>query len=318
MAIEDDAAARRDTPLDGRPANGGATGTTLRLCTGAACISVSAGFVTLSGADAGTAAFFRCALALVVLVPLAIGEHRGIGPRAPRRRSMDLAAGVLLGVDMVCWAASIHEVGAGIATVLINVQVLVFPVLARVFSGTRLPGRFLLTVPIMLTGVALAGGAIGERQPGDHPLSGIALGTAAGVAYAGYLYLMRLGGGTGHTVTPVCLSTASATATAAVVGGAWTGVDLAPGWPAFGWLIALALLGQVLAWLLITSALPRLAPNVGAALLLLQPVLALLFGVAVLGEHPSTVQFGGCALVIAAVWYSGRSTKRPAAGRART
>ncbi|MGW9173861.1 DMT family transporter [Streptomyces decoyicus] len=280
---------------------------------GSACISASAVFMKLSGANAGTAAFLRCALALFVLVPLTVRECRRVGARPLRYRMMDIGAGVLLGVDMVFWAAAVLTVGASVATVLLNIQVVFFPLLARLVSGTRLSGRFVLMTPLMLAGVALASGAIGHPQPGSDPVAGVTFGTAAGVAYAGYLFLMRLGGGREHTAAPVCISTAAAAVTAAVMGGLWTGIDLNPGWTAWGWLIALALVGQVLAWLLITTALPALAPNVGAALLLLQPVMAFALGVAI-GERPTPAQACGCALVVAAVWYNSRTPRRRAKG----
>ncbi|MFE6686915.1 DMT family transporter [Streptomyces sp. NPDC057743] len=272
---------------------------------GSACISASAVLMKLSATNAGTAAFLRCALALFLLVPLAWREVRRVGARPWRYQAMDLGAGVLLGIDMVFWAASVLTVGASVSTVLLNVQVVVFPLLARLVSGTRLTRRFVLLIPLMLAGVALASGAIGNPQPGSDPVAGVVFGTAAGVAYAGYLFLMRLGGGRAHTVTPVCVSTAAAAGTAAVLGGLWTGIDLNPGWPAWGWLITLAVVGQVVAWLLITAALPKLAPNVGAALLLLQPVMAFGLGVAI-GERPTVTQALGCALVIVTVWYSSR------------
>ncbi|GAA4290957.1 hypothetical protein GCM10023178_63880 [Actinomadura luteofluorescens] len=88
----------------------------LLLIAGAAFISVSAILFRLSGVSSGTAAFFRCALALPVLVPLALWERRRTGPR--RRAGVDVIAGLLLGADFVLWGASIDGVGAGIATVL--------------------------------------------------------------------------------------------------------------------------------------------------------------------------------------------------------
>ena len=109
-----------------------------------------------------------------------------------------------------------------------------------------------------------------------------------------------------HTVLPVCTATLSAAVAAGVVGAFWTGVDLDPGLAAWGWLIPMALLGQVLAWLLINPALPRLAPDKGATLLLLQPILALLFGVGFLAERPTPTQYAGCALVVFAVWRTSR------------
>ncbi|QWF79069.1 DMT family transporter [Amycolatopsis sp. CA-230715] len=272
---------------------------------GSACIAASAVFMKQSGANAGTAAFLRCGLALVVLVPLAWLEWRRIGHRPGRYLLMDVGAGLLLGVDMVFWGASVLNVGASVATVLLNIQVVFFPLIARVVSGTALSARFLLTCPVLLVGVALASGAIGNPQPGSDPVAGVVFGAAAGLAYAGYLFLMRLGGGREHTTTPVCVSSAAATAAAAVLGGLWTGIDLDLSLPAWGWLIALAFLGQVVAWLLITAALPKLAPGVAAALLLSQPVMAFALGVAI-GERPTVTQAAGCVLVVAAVWFTSR------------
>lgn len=354
---------------------------------GSACISLSAIFVKLSDVNAGTAAFLRCALALLLLVPLAAVELRRLGPRARRPVLTDLAAGLLLGVDFVFWAASIRDVGASIATVLLNIQVVVFPLLARLLTRTPLPRGFWLTAPVLLAGVALAGGAIGDPEPGSSPVTGILYGTAAGVAFAGYLFLTRLGGTRphrvrdphpraphppsphptstslsasasdppstsarspasasspspsspsptspapaashpapvpaptptpaspaptrprGHIAVPVCTATFSAGIASGVLGALWTGIDATPEPAAVGWLAALAALGQVLALLLITPALPRLAPATGAALLLLQPVLAIATAVAFLGERPTATQYAGCALVIATVWYATR------------
>lgn len=308
-------------------------GPALMIVAGAACTSSSGMFIKLSGVNAGTAAFLRCALALLVLAPLAYAEYRRLGPRRSRLLGLDLAAGLLLGVDYVCWVHSIHALGASIATLLLNVQLVVFPLLARFLTGARLARRFWLTAPVLLTGVALASGALGRPEPGSDPLSGALFGTAAGVAFAGYLFLVRLGGDAGrpqehaqhgtqteaqhgtqtgtqhrpHTVLPVCASTLSAAVAAGVVGSLWTGIDPDPGWPAWGWLIPVALLGQVLAWLLINPSLPRLSPDKGATLLLLQPVLALLFGVGFLAERPTPTQYAGCALIVFAVWRASRS-----------
>ncbi|MFE7117370.1 DMT family transporter [Streptomyces sp. NPDC057654] len=311
MTVRNNSAGARVTPgahLDG-PRRGGIRGrgdpAVLMAIAGSACISASAVFVKLSGTNAGTAAFLRCALALVVLAPLAWREVRKVGPRSRRHLLMDIGAGALLGVDMVFWAASVLNVGASVSTVLLNLQVVFFPLLARVVSGTPLSRRFLLLVPLMLLGVALAAGAIGHAEPGSDPVAGVLYGVAASLAYAGYLLLMRLGGGQRHVISPVCVSTAAAAATAAALGGLWTGIDVNPGWPAWGWLITLALVGQVLAWLLITSALPRLAADVAAALLLLQPVMAFGLG-ALIGERPTATQAAGCVLVIAVVWYNSR------------
>jgi len=49
-------------------------------------------------------------------------------------------------------------------------------------------------------------------------------------------------------------------------------VDLAPSWPAHGWLVTLALTSQVVGWLLIAVALPRLPASLTSVVLTVQPV----------------------------------------------
>lgn len=280
----------------------------LLAAAGAACISGSAILMKLSGTSAGTGAFFRCLLALAVLIPLAVAERRRIGTRPMRARLLDVLGGAFLGVDLVAWGASIGDLGAGIATVLVNVQVIVVPMLAWLVFRERPPRRFLAIAPMLLIAVALASGAVGGAAPGSHPMRGALLGTGAGVAYGGYLLLLRRAGSTGHRFQPVCWATVGAAISATALGSSWHGIDLTPGWSAFGWLVALALSGQVCGWLLVGAALPQLRSAVGATLLLLQPVLSVLFGMALLGERPLAGQLLGSAAVLAAVWFASTGT----------
>ncbi|GAB2505241.1 DMT family transporter [Nocardiopsis aegyptia] len=139
---------------------------------------------------------------------------------------------------------------------------------------------------------------------------GLVYGCAAGAAYAGYLFLSRLGGGSGHTATPVCVATLAGALSAGVLGAWWSGIDLASPAPgAWGRLALPALTGQVLTWILVGAALPRLAPRPGAAVLVLPPVLAVGAGALLLGERAAPVQLAGCALVVAAVWTSERAAR---------
>ncbi|PKW19208.1 drug/metabolite transporter (DMT)-like permease [Saccharopolyspora spinosa] len=282
------------------------------VISGAACLSASAVFVKLADIDAGTAAFLRCAIALVPLVPMLLFEARRNRALPWRLQAWSALAGVFLGIDYVMWTVSILDVGAAISTVLINVQVLAFPLLARIFSGTQIPRRFLHLSPLMLGGLAMAGGALSGSQQAVNPVRGTVLGIAAGVAYAVYLYLTRLAGERSphHFVTPVCVSTASAAVTSGAIGLLVTGLPLDIPAASWGWIAALALLGQVVAWLLIGRGTSRLAPNASAALLLLQPVMAIGLGMLVLRETPTASQLTGCALVVGAIWFANRTRAR--------
>src|SRR5262249_47384945 len=107
---------------------------------GAASISASAVLIKLAGTGAATAAFYRCLLALPVLAVLATLEQRRRGPRPPRARLGAVLAGVFLAIDLVLWNHAIADVGAGIATVLGNLQVVFVAAAAWVLFSER-PGR---------------------------------------------------------------------------------------------------------------------------------------------------------------------------------
>lgn len=283
----------------------------LLIIGGAACLSASAMFVKLAHVNAGTAAFLRCAVALVPLVPMLVHETRRHGGMPRPLPLFAVAAGFFLGVDYVMWTISVLDIGAAISTVLINVQVIVFPLLARMFSGTCIPRRFLWACPLMLTGITSAGGVLESNGHAAHPVRGTVLGIGAGSAYAIYLYLTRLSGQRSrqHVVSPVCISTATAAITSGVISLLTTGLPLSIPAASWGWIIALALLGQVAAWLLISKGGPWLPPNTTAALLLLQPVMGIGFGLLILHESPTLIQLCGCGLVIGAVWIANRSPK---------
>ena len=58
---------------------------------------------------------------------------------------------------------------------------------------------------------------------------------------------------------------------------------------------------QVIGWIAITYALPRLPAAHTSFAILLQPVLTILWGVILLSEKPSIQQIGGMSLIFAAI-----------------
>src|SRR5580700_11363749 len=115
----------------------------LQAVLGAGCISSSAIMVTLANVGPATTAFFRCALALPVLAVLAAVERRRRGGRPLANRLYAVLGGLFLAVDLVLWNHSIADVGAGIATVLGNLQVLFVAALAWLILRDRPDRRYL-------------------------------------------------------------------------------------------------------------------------------------------------------------------------------
>ncbi|MGI5157626.1 DMT family transporter [Microbispora sp. CA-102843] len=280
------------------------------MALGALFVSASAVLIHLSGTSPGTASFYRCLLALPALVPLALLERGREGAVPARRRLVTLAAGALFAGDMLLWTAAIDEVGAGLSTVLVNVQVVMVPLLALLVDREPPPRRFVVSLPFLLLGVVLASGVAEGGAGGSRPLLGTVHAVLAAVCYSGFLFLLRREGRHGQAVQSYLWVTVAAAVTSLAAGVLWQGVDLTPGWTAVGWLALVAIFGQVLGWLLVAVAAPRLASHVGAILLLLTPVGALVLGWAVLGEHPSPLQLAGCAVILASGTFATTRSRR--------
>ena len=87
-------------------------------------------------------------------------------------------------------------------------------------------------------------------------------------------------------------------------------IDFEPKFPTHGWLLALALLSQVMGWLAIAYSLPRLPAAYTSFAILLQPTFTIIWGILLLSESPSMHQVIGMFLIlgsIVAVTTSGNS-----------
>lgn len=266
---------------------------------GTFAIAFSAIFVRLAHVAPSEAAFFRCFYALPVLGLLAARERATLGPRSFEERRIAWAAGVFLAADLVLWHYSIAAVGAGLATVLGNTQVVFVGLLAWLFLGERASTVAVVAVPVVFTGVVLISGVVGSGAYGSDPLAGVLYGVGTGLSYSIFILVLRKGNqDTRRPAGPLLDATLVGAACSAIAGTATGGLDLTPSWPAHGWLVALALTSQVLGWLLISVSLPRLQALTTSLMLTLQPVETVLLGVVLLDESPSLVQLAGVGLIL--------------------
>lgn len=269
---------------------------------GAMTIAFSSILVRLSHASPSTAAIFRCAYALPVLGLLAWLEERRLGPRERRDRQIAVAAGFFFAADLLLWHNSIKYVGAGLATVLANIQIVLVPLVAWMVLSERPGRRVLAALPIVLFGVLLISGALEQGAYGRDPTRGTFYGLGAGIAYIGFLLLLRRGGAdVRRVVAPLFEATATALVLCVIAGLIIGDADLVPVWPGAGWLITLALTSQVLGWLLIMISLPRLPAAITSLTLAIQPVATVALAALILGESPSPLQLLGVAVVIGAL-----------------
>lgn len=269
---------------------------------GALVIAFSAILVRLAEVSPSTAAFYRCAYALPLLALLAWMERRRYGSRSLRERGLAWFAGLLFAADLTFWHHSIEAVGAGLATVLGNTQVVLVGLLAWVVLGERPENRSLAAVPVVFLGVVLISGVVGAGAYGDDPLLGVVFGVLTAISYALFILILRHGNAdVRRPAGPLFDATLSGAIFSALGGVAVGDIDWVPDLEAQAWLVLLALSSQVLGWLLISVSLPRLPALLTSIVLMLQPVSTVFLGAVLLSEAPSTVQLLGVAIVVAGV-----------------
>ncbi|HEV8252499.1 MAG TPA: DMT family transporter [Candidatus Limnocylindria bacterium] len=286
---------------------------------GAMSIAFSGILVRLAHVEPATAAIFRCAYALPALGLIAYLERRTYGPRPAAQVRIAMLAGVFLALDLVIWHHTIALVGAGLATVLGNTQVVIVAFLAWLILGERPPRRTLLALPIVLVGVVLISGVIGTDPYGTNPGLGVILGIVVGIVYAAFLLVLRRGNSDlRRPAGPLFDATLISALASLVIGLPLGEVDLVPSWPAHAWLLTLALTSQVLGWLIISVSLPRLPAALTSVILTLQPVGSVLLAMVLLGEAPSALQLLGAGtilvgLVLATIRLRGEPQRQPIA-----
>ena len=265
---------------------------------GAGCLAFTAILYRLSGTSATTATVFRCAYALPVLLALTRYEDRVLGRRSTDRRRLCLLAGVLFAGDLVAWQDAIQHIGAGLATVVANMQVVILVILAWLLFKERPASRVLVGVVLLVIGMIGVSGVLEREAFGADPKRGVLTGIVAALLYAGYLLLMRQGNPDRRLAGPLLDASVAATA-AGLVGGWFAGtLALRPSWPAHGWLALMALTSQVIGYGLVNLSLPQLSVVLTSILLMAQPVATLMLGAIILDEWPSRLQLLGTGFIL--------------------
>ena len=114
------------------------------------------------------------------------GASAAATARAPTgQQRLALLAGLFFAADLIFWHQAIADVGAGLATVLGNLQVVIVPFVAWAVLSEAPGRRILAALPLTLIGVVLISGALEDGAYGAHPARGVLFGALTGVAYGG-------------------------------------------------------------------------------------------------------------------------------------
>ncbi len=243
----------------------------------------------------------------------------------PLRRELAFAlAGALLALHFGTWISSLSYTSVAVSTLLVTTTPLWTECYDLVRERRGPSGAFSLSLLLAVAGVTAL---VFSRSAAPPPVpgfgaEGVALALAGSFSIGAYLLVVRdaaaLPGGellpTGQIVARTYTWAAVALAVAAALGGqlppALTNV------PAWGGILAMALVSQLLGHTALNAALRDFSPSTIALTTLLEPVIAALLAAALFGETLGLQGFAGGALVLAAVAVALRSAERRPAGYA--
>ena len=254
-----------------------------------------------------TGAFFRMVYAIPILLFL-VWYLKREDKRNTNSRLLAFSAGILLAIDFVGYHSAIDYIGSGIATLIGNSQVIIVTLVSWWLFDERPNRMILLALPMVMIGLILTSGIWDDEPYGEDPLKGVIGGIVAAIFYSAFLILYRYSNRIqAPSVNLQFDATIGAASGLLLVGLApLTRLDIEPidfsvSWPGHGWLILLAISCQVIGWIGITYALPRLPAAHTSFAVLLQPVLTIVWGVILLSEQPSLQQIVGMTLIFTAI-----------------
>lgn len=253
-------------------------------------------FVRLADTGPVAAGFWRMALGAPFVAALALAGGARPGRLTVALWATLVAGGIAFAADLGSWHLGILRTTLANATLFGNSATLVFPLygflVARAWP-TRTQG---LALALAAAGAALLMGRSWQLDP--RHLAGDLLCILAGLLYTVYFIAMARARETMAPLSSLTLSTLASIGPLLLF--AWALGERV--WPhAWGPLIGLALVSQVVGQGCMIYALGKLSPLVVGLALLVQPVVAATVGWIVYGERLGAPDFVGAALVAAAL-----------------
>ncbi|MDE3045636.1 MAG: DMT family transporter [Verrucomicrobiota bacterium] len=276
---------------------------------GSSLISASPFFVEFSGLGAAANSFYRMAIGGAVLFLIAILQQE----KWPARKyfGLYLLAALTIALDLVVWNQSVLYIGAGLSTVLANLEIVFLVLIGTLFFREKLPPLFFKMCGLIAIGVCfLIHPYIFEMQFSN--ILGISFGLAASLIYSIYLILLKnLGtanrGSETFTLALICLFGAAILALfIALTPGMTFSIPTTQG---FFYVLSNGLLCQVLGWLLISKGLKGVSLSLSGLLMLAQPALTFIIDGFLMGRNTHWLQILGCVILLAAVYGSMRREK---------
>ena len=279
------------------------------LITGLFSIGFSAIFISLADAPGTVSAFYRMAIAAVlVTLPFLNRTRQREKPLPAKGIRLALLGGLLFALDVSLWATGITISGASTPTLMANTAPIWVGLGAMIFFHEHLTTQFWGGLVLAMLGALLVLGA--DLSQGLQFGIGTLLGLLAAVFYGAYYLVTQLGRVYLNTISYFWITVASASLVLLLInlalGNSLVGYNLQT-YLAF---LGLGVIAQVLGWSSINFAQGYLPASIVAPTLLGQPVVTAFFAVLLLGESFTLAHILGGLLVLLGVYIVHRSRWR--------
>ncbi|WP_338077118.1 DMT family transporter, partial [Cellulomonas hominis] len=254
--------------------------------------------------DVGPLAIGAAAMGLGGLLQAATAHRLLRDHRAAlgRRCGLVLLGAVAVAVYPLAFYSSMHLAGVAVGTVVsLGSAPLAAALVERAVDGRRLSRRWLAAATVGLAGVALLCGAQAAGGAGGTGAGavGVALGLVAGATYALYSWVAArlMAGGVPSRAAMGAVFGAGGVLLLPVL--AATGAPLLASWGNAAVGTYMALVPMFAGYVLFGWGLARVAASTATTLTLLEPAVAAVLAVLVVGERLPAAGWAGAALVVA-------------------
>ena len=274
---------------------------------GGVVVSFAPILYALSDANPLTGAFFRMVYALPFLL-IIILVRKAEDTRSVNTRLIALVAGFAFSLDFLAYHSTVDWIGTGIGTLIGNSQVIIVTLMSWWLFGERPNLSILISLPIVMVGLVLISGVLDDDPYGEYPVRGVIAGVFTAIFYSAFLIIYRFAN---RELAPAVNLQFDSTVGCALgllilsflpLKSIYVEpIDFEPKFPTHGWLLALAILSQVMGWLAIAHSLPRLPAAYTSFAILLQPTFTIIWGILLLAESPSLQQAIGMFLILGSI-----------------
>ncbi len=262
---------------------------------------ISGIFIKSANAPGAITAFYRMAVALVVLTPIFIYQYVNKSFRLNKRGVLlALLAGLCFGADMMLWATGIKLSNATLPTIMGNLAPLWVGLIALTFLKEKLKWQFWTGVLLASVGVFIMVNR--DITNSNNILLGILLGGSAGVFYA-IFYIIAQAGRKQIDTLPFLYFSTLASCVALLV------VDLLVGYSFTGYstdtYILFFIYGagvQVVGWMFINFAQGHIKATIVSTILLGQPLVTAIIAVIFLHEILTPWHYVGASVVLLGIY----------------